>query len=78
MPYNGRTKVPTTVPDSLSDSMRTLIVTIPDHRKDYARFSLREEDVDPDPIRQFERWFDERRRMPDPRDQRHDSGHLHG
>ena len=34
-------------------------MTISDHRKDYTRFSLREEDVDPDPIRQFERWFDE-------------------
>jgi pyridoxamine 5'-phosphate oxidase len=36
-----------------------LIVTIPAERKDYARFSLREENVDPDPIRQFTRWFDE-------------------
>jgi pyridoxamine 5'-phosphate oxidase len=39
--------------------MRTLIVTIHYHRKDYARFSLHEEDADPDPTRQFERWFDE-------------------
>ena len=35
-------------------------MTIPHHRKDfYARFSLHEEDADPDPTRQFERWFDE-------------------
>jgi len=34
-------------------------VTIDKERKDYVRFSLREEDVDPDPIRQFQRWFDE-------------------
>ena len=48
--------------------MRTLIVTIADHRKDYARSSLREDDVDPDPIRQFERWFDEAAKsaVPDP------------
>jgi pyridoxamine 5'-phosphate oxidase len=36
-----------------------LIVTNPDHRKDYSRFSLRKEDVDPDPIRQFACWFAE-------------------
>ena len=35
------------------------MVTIPVERKDYARFALREEDVDPDPIRQFAHWFDE-------------------
>jgi pyridoxamine 5'-phosphate oxidase len=28
-------------------------------RKDHGRFSLREEDLDPDPIRQFRAWFDE-------------------
>jgi pyridoxamine 5'-phosphate oxidase len=39
--------------------MRTSLVAIPDHRKDYARFTLREENVDPDPIRQFAHWFDE-------------------
>jgi pyridoxamine 5'-phosphate oxidase len=36
-----------------------LIVTIPDKRQESIRFGLREEDVDPDPIRQFGRWFDE-------------------
>jgi pyridoxamine 5'-phosphate oxidase len=39
--------------------MRNLIVTISDDRKDYARFSLHEENLDPDPIRQFALWFDE-------------------
>jgi pyridoxamine 5'-phosphate oxidase len=39
--------------------MRVLIVTIADHRKDYTRFTLREKDVDPDPIRQFGQWFEE-------------------
>jgi pyridoxamine 5'-phosphate oxidase len=39
--------------------MRTSLVAILDHRKDYARFNLREEDVDPDPIRQFANWFDD-------------------
>jgi pyridoxamine 5'-phosphate oxidase len=34
-------------------------VTIHEHRKDYSRFSLREVDLDPDPIRQFEKWFEE-------------------
>lgn len=28
-------------------------------RKDYQRFNLREQDVDPDPIGQFRRWFEE-------------------
>jgi pyridoxamine 5'-phosphate oxidase len=37
----------------------TIIVTIHEHRKDYNRFSLREEDLDVDPIRQFEKWFEE-------------------
>jgi pyridoxamine 5'-phosphate oxidase len=43
-------------------------VAILDHRKDYARFTLREEDVDPDPIRQFAHWFDEvtRSTLPEP------------
>ncbi len=31
----------------------------PEERKDYTRFTLTEEQVDPDPIRQFEHWFDE-------------------
>jgi len=30
-----------------------------ERRKDYAMFNLREDEVDPDAIRQFERWFDE-------------------
>ena len=34
-------------------------VTIGEDRKDYSRFTLREADVDPDPIRQFDRWFGE-------------------
>ncbi len=38
---------------------RTLIVTMPDQRTDYSRFVLREQDVDPDAICQFVRWFDE-------------------
>jgi pyridoxamine 5'-phosphate oxidase len=42
-----------------SRSTRTSIVSIPDQRTDYTRFSLREEDVDPDPIRQFLLWFDQ-------------------
>jgi pyridoxamine 5'-phosphate oxidase len=36
-----------------------LILTIPDQRTDYSRFSLREDGVDPDPIRQFASWFAE-------------------
>jgi pyridoxamine 5'-phosphate oxidase len=32
---------------------------IDERRKDYQRFNLREEDVDPDPIGQFQAWFDE-------------------
>jgi pyridoxamine 5'-phosphate oxidase len=36
-----------------------IIVTIHEQRKDYSRFSLREEDLDADPIRQFEKWFEE-------------------
>jgi pyridoxamine 5'-phosphate oxidase len=32
---------------------------IADLRRDYARESLTERDVDPDPIRQFEKWFDQ-------------------
>jgi pyridoxamine 5'-phosphate oxidase len=36
-----------------------LIMSIAEERKDYSRFSLREADVDPDPIRQFERWLEE-------------------
>ena len=34
-------------------------MAIHEHRKDYTRFSLREEELDPDPIRQFEKWFEE-------------------
>jgi pyridoxamine 5'-phosphate oxidase len=34
-------------------------MTVHEHRKDYTRFSLREEELDPDPIRQFEKWFEE-------------------
>jgi pyridoxamine 5'-phosphate oxidase len=34
-------------------------VKIDDLRKDYQRFNLREEAVDPDPIAQFRAWFDE-------------------
>ena len=30
-----------------------------ERRKDYQRFHLREEDADPDPIRQFASWFEE-------------------
>ncbi len=32
---------------------------IDERRKDHGLFSLREEDLDPDPIRQFRAWFDE-------------------
>ena len=32
---------------------------IDERRKDHGLFSLREEDLDPDPIRQFRSWFDE-------------------
>jgi pyridoxamine 5'-phosphate oxidase len=34
-------------------------VTISERRKDYTLLNLREDEVDPDAIRQFERWFDE-------------------
>jgi pyridoxamine 5'-phosphate oxidase len=34
-------------------------VTINERRKEYQLFNLREEDLDPDPIRQFRAWFDE-------------------
>lgn len=41
-------------------------MTIPsplaDLRRDYARATLHERDVDPDPVRQFERWFAEAQR----------------
>ncbi len=33
-----------------------------DLRRDYARESLTERDVDPDPIRQFEKWFEQAQR----------------
>ena len=35
---------------------------IADLRRDYARATLHESDVDPDPLRQFERWFAEAQR----------------
>lgn len=35
------------------------IMSIADLRKDYCRASLSEEDVDPDPILQFNKWFSE-------------------
>jgi pyridoxamine 5'-phosphate oxidase len=35
------------------------IVTYSQRRKEYTLFNLREDEVDPDAIRQFERWFDE-------------------
>jgi pyridoxamine 5'-phosphate oxidase len=34
-------------------------VKVDERRKDYEKFNLREEDVDPDPIRQFAVWFHE-------------------
>ena len=34
-------------------------MTIAERRKDYSLFNLREDEVDPDAIRQFERWFGE-------------------
>ncbi len=34
-------------------------MSLADIRRDYARSSLDEKDVDPDPLRQFERWFAE-------------------
>ncbi len=37
-------------------------MSIADLRRDYALESLTERDVDPDPIRQFARWFDQARR----------------
>jgi pyridoxamine 5'-phosphate oxidase len=40
-------------------SERISIVTISEERREYTRFSLLEQDVAPDPIRQFEVWFDE-------------------
>lgn len=44
------------------------IVSIPNQRKDYTRFTLCENDVDADPMRQFARWFDEAARadIPEP------------
>lgn len=32
-------------------------VSLPDIRREYAHTTLSEHDVDPDPVRQFERWF---------------------
>jgi pyridoxamine 5'-phosphate oxidase len=37
-------------------------MSLADLRRDYALESLTERDVDPDPIRQFERWFEQARR----------------
>lgn len=37
-------------------------MSLADLRRDYALESLTESDVDPDPIRQFERWFEQARR----------------
>lgn len=34
-------------------------MSLPDLRRDYTRHALDEKDVDPDPIRQFERWLAE-------------------
>ena len=34
-------------------------MTIDHPRRDYDRLKLRESDVDPDPIRQFSKWFEE-------------------
>jgi pyridoxamine 5'-phosphate oxidase len=43
-------------------------VNLHDLRKEYSRHRLDESDVDPDPIRQFERWFEEALRsdVPEP------------
>ena len=38
-----------------------MAATIADLRREYARATLSESDVDPDPVRQFERWFAEAR-----------------
>ncbi|MFI5310625.1 MAG: pyridoxamine 5'-phosphate oxidase [Gemmatimonadales bacterium] len=37
-------------------------MSLADLRREYAREPLNEGDVDPDPIRQFERWFEEAKR----------------
>ena len=39
-----------------------MTTSIADLRRDYARATLHEADVDPDPLRQFERWFEEAQR----------------
>jgi pyridoxamine 5'-phosphate oxidase len=43
-------------------------VNIAELRRDYAKAALTEKDVDPDPIRQFERWFGEaiKSELPEP------------
>ena len=41
------------------NSDEVLIVAISHHRIDYSKFALVEDEVDPNPIRQFVRWFDE-------------------
>lgn len=43
----------------LSSITRKHTMSIADLRKDYCRASLSEEDVDPDPILQFNKWFGE-------------------
>ena len=37
----------------------TILTTLADLRNEYARASLTEADVDPHPVRQFERWFEQ-------------------
>ena len=39
--------------------MRDHAVKVDERRKDYQRFNLLEQDVDPDPIKQFGAWFEE-------------------
>ena len=45
-------------------------VNIADIRREYHRAALTEADVDPDPVRQFERWLSEaiRAEVPEPTD----------
>ena len=41
--------------------LRSAHVSLADIRREYAHASLSERDADPDPIRQFERWFEDAR-----------------